>query len=67
VGQAYVTLRLNHAATLAAKHNCVTALQIVTQLQDPNATVPFTTERLARYTISESAKRSMSGVQQACQ
>jgi tetratricopeptide (TPR) repeat protein len=66
VGQAYVTLRLNHAATLAAKHDCVTALEILRQLQDANATVPFTTERLAQYALSESAKRSMSGVEQAC-
>ena len=66
-GEAYVTLRLNHAASLAVKHDCVTALKILTQLQGPNATVPFTTEKLAQYTTSESAKRLMSRVQQACQ
>src|SRR5207244_12620337 len=58
-GESYVTLRLNHAASLAVKHDCVTALKILTQLQGPNATVPFTTEKLAQYTTSESAKRLM--------
>ena len=67
VGEAYVTLRLKHAATLADRHDCVTALRILTQLQDPDATVPFTTEKLAQYATSESAKQSIRGVQQACQ
>ncbi len=65
-GEAYTGVRLKHAAALAGQHDCAAANQIVTQLNDANATVPGTDEKLAQYMTSEPSKRTIQQVQTAC-
>jgi tetratricopeptide (TPR) repeat protein len=65
-GEVYVQIRLQHASSAASRHNCTEASSILKNLADPNATVPGTSEKIAQYTQSDSAKQSIRQIRAAC-
>lgn len=66
-GEIYVQVRLQHAWRAASHHDCGEAANIVGSLENPNATVPGTAEKIAQYTHGESAKQTIQQIRSTCQ
>jgi hypothetical protein len=65
-GEVYVQVRLQHASSAALHHDCSGASSILASLEDPNATVPGTSEKIAQYVQADSSRQAIESTRAAC-
>ena len=65
-GEVYVQIRLQHASSAASHKDCSQASEILRSLQDANATVPGTSEKIAQYAQAESSRQAIERVRATC-